>query len=61
MKKFTFIFLFLCLISSISAREYVLIAYDIIVKKGNDLNWIFLSDGFNIERPVQKSMAKPFN
>lgn len=48
---------------TIMAHEYVLIAYEYIVKEGGQLELhLFVADGFNIEleRPVQKSITKKF-
>ncbi|MGB3775895.1 MAG: DUF4198 domain-containing protein, partial [Leeuwenhoekiella sp.] len=51
------------LTTTVFAHEYILIAYDFIVKEGEKLELhLFVSDGFNIEteRPFQKSITKKF-
>jgi uncharacterized GH25 family protein len=63
MKKTTTILLTICLAATVFAHEYVLIAYDFIVKKGEKLELhLFVTDGFNIEleRPFQKPITKEF-
>lgn len=63
MKKTLTILVTICLATSLFAHEYVLIAYEFIVKKGEKLELhLFVADGFNIEleRPVQKSKIKKF-
>ncbi len=57
--------LFSCLIlSSVFAHEYVMLAYQFVVKKGDTLEiHLFVADGFNIEleRPMQSEITKSFN
>ena len=63
MKKLTIILLTIFLTTTVFAHEYVLIAYNYIVKEGEKLELhLFVADGFNIEleRPVQKSITKKF-
>jgi len=63
MKKIIPIFITFSLITSVFAHEYVLIAYNFIVKEGEKLELhLFVADGFNIEleRPIQKSITKRF-
>ncbi len=63
MKKVFTIFLAIIVATSAFAHEYVLIAYQYIVKEGEKLELhLFVADGFNIEleRPVQKSITKKF-
>ncbi len=63
MKKAVAILLTLFLATTVFAHEYVLIAYNFIVKEGEKLELhLFVADGFNIEmeRPVQKSITKEF-
>ena len=63
MKKVTTILLTICLATSVFAHEYVLIAYNFIVKQGETLELhLFVSDGFNIEmeRPIQKNIIKTY-
>ncbi|MFD1315125.1 DUF4198 domain-containing protein [Namhaeicola litoreus] len=61
-KKATLLFA-VFLATSIFAHEYILIAYNFIVKEGDKLELhLFVADGFNvqIERPVQKSLTRRF-
>ena len=63
MKITTTVILMICVVTTVIAHEYVLIAYNFIVKEGDKLELhLFVADGFNIEleRPVQKSMTKEF-
>jgi len=63
MKKANTILLSIFLAATVFAHEYVLIAYNYIVKDGEKLELhLFVADGFNIEleRPVQKSFTKKF-
>ena len=63
MKKVTTILLTILIASTVFAHEYVLIAYNYIVKEGEKLELhLFVADGFNIEleRPVQKEITKKF-
>ncbi len=63
MKKTLTLILTICLATSLFAHEYVLIAYEYVVKKGGKLELhLFVADGFNIEfeRPVQKNITKRF-
>lgn len=63
MKKTFIILLAICLATTVFAHEYVLIAYNFIVKEGEKLELhLFVADGFNIEveRPFQKSIIKTF-
>lgn len=63
MKKLSLIFICLFFATSVFAHEYVLIAYQFLIKKGEMLELhLFVADGFNIqlERPFQKSITKKF-
>ena len=63
MKKSITILLTIFLATTVFAHEYVLIAYNYIVKEGEKLELhFFVADGFNIllERPVQKPITKIF-
>ena len=63
MKKAITILLMIFSATTVFSHEYVLIAYNYIVKKGERLELhLFVADGFNIEleRPVQKSITKKF-
>lgn len=63
MKRTITILLIIFLTTTVFAHEYVLIAYNYIVKEGEKLELhLFVADGFNIEleRPVQKSITKNF-
>jgi len=63
MRKRITILLAIFLATTVFAHEYVLIAYNFIVKEGEKLELhLFVADGFNIEleRPVQKSITKRF-
>lgn len=63
MKQTILLFLTVLFASSVLAHEYVMIAYNFIVKEGEILELhLFVADGFNIEleRPVQKSITKKF-
>ena len=63
MKKTIAILLAISLATTVYAHEYILIAYDFVVKEGEKLELhLFVADGFNVEleRPVQKSITKKF-
>ena len=63
MKKVITILLTVCLATTLFAHEYVLMAYNFIVKEGEKLELhLFVADGFNIqlERPFQESITKRF-
>ncbi len=63
MKKAITILLMIFSATTVFSHEYVLIAYNYIVKEGERLELhLFVADGFNIEleRPVQKSITKKF-
>lgn len=64
MKKKITGFLFLCfLLGTLSAHEYIMIAHDFILKKGDLLELrLFVADGFNVEfeRTLEKDMTKSF-
>jgi uncharacterized GH25 family protein len=63
MKKAISVILTIFLATTIFAHEFVLIAYNFIVKEGDKLELhLFVADGFNIEleKPVQKPMTKKF-
>ncbi len=63
MKKITTILLAIFLVTTVFAHEYILLAYNFIVKEGETLELhLFVSDGFNIqlERPVQRAITKKF-
>jgi uncharacterized GH25 family protein len=63
MKKIIVQILIICLTGTVIAHEYVLIAYNFVVKVGDTLELhLFVADGFNIEleRPLQKSITKKF-
>ncbi len=64
MKKIIPIILSCFLLSSVFAHEYVMLAYQFVVKKGEKLEiHLFVADGFNIEleRPMQSAITKTFN
>lgn len=63
MKKVITILLTVFLATTLFAHEYVLMAYNFIVKEGEKLELhLFVADGFNIqlERPFQESITKSF-
>lgn len=63
MKKAAIFLLTTFLATTVLAHEYVLIAYNFIVKESEKLELhLFVADGFNIEleRPVQRSIIKRF-
>jgi uncharacterized GH25 family protein len=63
MKKKLFILIVFLITTSVFSHEYILLAYDFFVKKGEKLELhLFVADGFNIEaeRPFQESMTKNF-
>lgn len=62
MKKWI-VLIMLVVAVSLSAHEYVLIAYHFILQKGDRLELhLFVADGFNVEleRPLQKSITRHF-
>ncbi len=64
MKKLLFVTLLVAILFSALAHEYILIAYNYKVQKGDTLEMhLFVADGFNIEleRPMQTSITKKFN
>ena len=63
MKKAATLLLTLFVVTTVFAHEYILIAYNYMVKEGEKLELhLFVADGFNIEleRPVQKSITNSF-
>lgn len=63
MKKLLFVTLLVAILFSAWAHEYILIAYNYKVQKGDTLEMhLFVADGFNIEmeRPMQSSVTKRF-
>ncbi|NBC57341.1 MAG: DUF4198 domain-containing protein, partial [Bacteroidetes bacterium] len=63
MKKKLFTLIVFLITTSVFSHEYILLAYDFFVKKGEKLELhLFVADGFNIEaeRPFQESMTKNF-
>lgn len=64
MKKASFLVLLVALFVISYAHEYILIAENFKVKKGDTLNvHLFVADGFNIEmeRPLQASITKNYS